>query len=50
MKPMYDLIVVGSGVLGSFHAYHALKKGFRVANRERQNAEGATIQNFGQVV
>jgi glycerol-3-phosphate dehydrogenase len=30
---MYDLIVVGSGVLGIF--YHALKKGFRVAIIER---------------
>ena len=22
----YDLVVVGGGVLGTFHAYHALKK------------------------
>ncbi|TDD95040.1 TIGR03364 family FAD-dependent oxidoreductase [Flavobacterium cellulosilyticum] len=51
MKPMYDLIVVGSGVLGSFHAYHALKKGLRVALIEKDKMpKGATIQNFGQVV
>ena len=35
MKPMYDLIVVGSGVLGTFHAYHALKKGLSVAIIEK---------------
>jgi FAD dependent oxidoreductase TIGR03364 len=51
MKPMYDLIVVGSGVLGTFHAYHALKKGFQVALIEKDKMpQGATIQNFGQVV
>jgi FAD dependent oxidoreductase TIGR03364 len=51
MKPMYDLIVVGSGVLGTFHAYHALKKGLRVALIEKNKMpQAATIQNFGQVV
>ena len=51
MKPMYDLIVIGSGVLGTFHAFHALKRGFNVAIIEKDKmAKGATIQNFGQVV
>jgi FAD dependent oxidoreductase TIGR03364 len=51
MKTFYDLIVVGSGVLGTFHAYHALKKGLRVAIIEKDKMpKGATIQNFGQVV
>ena len=51
MKPSYDLIVVGSGVLGTFHAFHALKKGLRVAIVEKDKMpKGATIQNFGQVV
>lgn len=51
MKPMYDLIVIGSGVLGTFHAFHALKKGFKVAIIEKDKMpKGATIQNFGQVV
>ena len=35
MKRLYDLIVVGSGVLGTFHAFHALKKGLRVAIIEK---------------
>lgn len=51
MKPMYDLIVIGGGVLGTFHAYHALKKGLRVAVIEKDKMPiGATVQNFGQVV
>lgn len=51
MKTMYDLIVVGSGVLGTFHAYHALKKGLSVAIVEKDKMpKSATIQNFGQVV
>lgn len=51
MKPMYDLIVIGSGVLGTFHAYHALKKGLRVAIIEKDSMpKGATVQNFGQIV
>ena len=31
MTTKFDLIVVGGGILGTFHAYHALKKGLRVA-------------------
>jgi FAD dependent oxidoreductase TIGR03364 len=51
MKIHYDLIVIGGGVLGTFHAYHALKKGLKVAILEKDKmAKGATIQNFGQVV
>jgi FAD dependent oxidoreductase TIGR03364 len=51
MKPLYDLVVVGSGVLGTFHAFHALKKGLRVAIIEKDKMpKSATIQNFGQVV
>jgi FAD dependent oxidoreductase TIGR03364 len=51
MKTVYDLIVVGGGVLGTFHAYHALQKGLRVAIIEKDKMPmGATIQNFGQVV
>ncbi|AKP49685.1 TIGR03364 family FAD-dependent oxidoreductase [Cyclobacterium amurskyense] len=48
---MFDLIVVGAGVLGTFHAYHALKKGLKVALIEKDNApQGATVRNFGQVI
>ncbi len=51
MNDMYDLAIVGGGVLGSFHAYHAMKKGLKVALFEKDRAPlGATVRNFGQVV
>ena len=51
MEQKFDLIVIGGGVLGTFHAYHALKKGFSVCVLEKdQMPKGATTQNFGQVV
>lgn len=47
----YDLVVVGAGVLGAFHAYHALLKGLRVLHVEKDNyPQGSTVRNFGQVV
>jgi FAD dependent oxidoreductase TIGR03364 len=46
-----DLIVVGGGILGAFHAYHALVRGLSVVLLERDAApRGATTRNFGQVV
>lgn len=51
MTAKFDLIVVGGGILGTFHAYHALKKGLKVALLERNSVpQGATVRNFGQVV
>ncbi|WP_440121064.1 TIGR03364 family FAD-dependent oxidoreductase [Tenacibaculum sp. Ill] len=51
MNHKYDLIVVGGGVLGTFHAYHAAKRGLSVAILEKDNKpQGATVRNFGQVV
>lgn len=51
MKNGYDLIIVGGGVLGTFHAYHALKNGLKVALIEKDRTpQGATVRNFGQVV
>lgn len=51
MKSKYDLIVVGAGVLGTFHAYHAQKAGLKVALLEKNTAPvDATVRNFGQVV
>ncbi len=51
MKHGYDLIVVGGGVLGTFHAYHAVKNGLKVALIEKDRTpQGATVRNFGQVV
>lgn len=47
----YDLIVIGAGALGSFHAYHALQKNKRVLLLEKDNRpQEATVRNFGQVV
>lgn len=51
MKTKYDLLIVGGGVLGTFHAYHALNRGLRVAILEQSAMpQGATTRNFGQVV
>ena len=48
---MFDLIVVGGGVLGAFHAYHALIRGLKVALIEKDKTpKGATVRNFGQVI
>ncbi len=47
----FDCIIVGAGVLGSFHAYHALKKGLRVLVLEKDDKpREATVRNFGQAV
>lgn len=47
----YDLLVIGGGVLGTFHAYHAANRGLKVAVLERDYVpKGATTRNFGQVV
>lgn len=47
----YDLVIIGGGVLGTFHAYHALKKGLSVALLEKDAIpQSATVRNFGQVV
>ena len=50
-SPHYDLIIVGAGALGSFHAYHACKKNVKVLLLEKdQYPVGATVRNFCQVV
>jgi FAD dependent oxidoreductase TIGR03364 len=50
-SPHYDLIITGAGVLGSFHAYHACKKGLKVLLLEKDvQPMEATVRNFGQVV
>ena len=47
----YDLIIVGAGTLGTFHAYHAAKRGKRVLLLEKDSRPvGSTVRNFGQVV
>ena len=51
MKNSFDLIVVGGGVLGTFHAYHAVKAGLNVLHIEKDAYPvNATVRNFGQVV
>lgn len=51
MSDRVDLLVVGGGVLGAFHAYHALRRRLRVRLLERSPAPvGASARNFGQVV
>lgn len=51
MNKGYDLIIVGGGVLGTFHAYHALQRNMRVCLLEQHAApQSATTRNFGQVV
>src|SRR5690625_4883938 len=47
----YDLIIIGAGIMGIFHAYHALKRGKSVLLLEKDNyPSGATVRNFGQIV
>ncbi|MCR9226073.1 MAG: TIGR03364 family FAD-dependent oxidoreductase [Flavobacteriaceae bacterium] len=51
MDNKYDAVIVGGGVLGTFHAYHALELGLKVCLVEKDAyPRGATTQNFGQVV
>ena len=51
MQQKIDLLVVGAGVLGAFHAYHAARQGLRTLLLEKDVApKGATVRNFGQVV
>lgn len=47
----YDLIVVGAGALGTFHAYHAAAAGKKVLLVEKdQRPVNATVRNFGMVI
>lgn len=47
----YDIIIVGGGALGTFHAYHALQNNQSVLLVEKNSMpQGATVRNFGQVV
>lgn len=47
----YDLVIIGAGAVGSFHAYHACKKKLSVLLLEKDSRpQEATVRNFGQVV
>lgn len=45
-----DIAIVGAGIVGLAHAYHAAKAGYSVAVFERNaSAIGATVRNFGML-
>jgi len=45
-----DIAIVGAGILGLAHAYHAVRKGLTVSVFERDRfANGATTRNFGML-
>ncbi|HCW07668.1 MAG TPA: TIGR03364 family FAD-dependent oxidoreductase [Cytophagales bacterium] len=47
----FDVIVVGAGVLGTFHAYHAARSNKKVLLLEKDlSPVQATVRNFGQIV
>lgn len=47
----FDVIVIGAGILGTFHAYHAAELGKKVLLLEKDPFPvNATVRNFGQVV
>jgi FAD dependent oxidoreductase TIGR03364 len=51
MKKHFDIIVVGAGIVGAFHAYHAAVNGKKVLLTEKdQYPINATVRNFGQAV
>jgi FAD dependent oxidoreductase TIGR03364 len=51
MNSKFDLIIIGGGILGLFHAYHASQKKLKVAIIERNSIpQGASVRNFGQVI
>lgn len=51
MTDKTDLIIIGGGALGTFHAFHALEQGLSVRLFEKnKQPQGATVRNFGQVV
>lgn len=51
MSLKYDLVVVGAGAIGTFHAYHAALSGKKVLVLEKdQRPVHSTVRNFGQVI
>lgn len=47
----YDVIVIGGGVLGAFHAYHAIQRGFKTLLIERHaSPQQASVRNFGLII
>ena len=51
MENSFDLIIVGAGALGAFHAYFARQRGLRVLLLEKDSRpREATVRNFGQII
>lgn len=47
---MARVVVVGAGVIGTLHAYFALRAGHEVVHLERElTARGASVRNFGLI-
>jgi len=45
-----DLAIVGAGIVGLAHAYHALIKGLKIVLFEKEHfAVGASVRNFGMI-
>jgi glycine/D-amino acid oxidase-like deaminating enzyme len=45
-----DIVVVGGGIIGTMHAFLAVRAGHRVVQLEREDeARGASVRNFGLV-
>lgn len=48
VRTHFDVVVVGAGIVGLAHAYHALQQGMTVAVVDHADAvAGASVQNFG---
>ncbi|MGF1577794.1 MAG: TIGR03364 family FAD-dependent oxidoreductase [Gemmataceae bacterium] len=51
MQKTWDLVVVGSGILGIFHAYHATRLGLRTLLLEKDSRPlRASVRNFGMII
>lgn len=47
----FDVVVIGAGVLGAFHAYFAIERGLKTALVERGDMPNdASVRNFGTLV
>ena len=47
----YDVIVIGGGVLGAFHAFHSIQRGFKTLLIERNGSpQHASVRNFGLII
>ena len=51
MANAFDVVVVGAGIVGTFHAYFAAQRGLKTLLVERDPApRQATVRNFGMIV